>query len=477
MRAAIVLSAFLCCALSAPGRAQWRALAELQRDGARVTASAVDLDSNTVVQQLNADTRLTPASLTKLAVAAAALKTWPADRTFQTSVVTAAEVRSGKLAGDLILRGAGDPTLDDQVLWNLAAQVKSAGVTSVGGDLVVSPAPFGLVACGTHDRCEALKRSDTAYNAPLASIGVDFGNWCVTVRATLPRAAADVQGCAGMTLPIAVDGNIRTLGEGGQQSYWVERLTTPDGDRLRVGGNIPFGTAHIVYRAMSDPARGIGLLLREALREIGVEVAGAVVVSDKPLPANTYLLAQFEGLSLREQLGRMLRFSNNYIADVLTLDLAATIDKQPPTQLSAASRALAEFVTPARRTAPPLFSGSGLTPENQLSAGDLVGLLGQQYRDARHFPAFYGALVVPRDAPFVFLRNGSAAWLDRVALKTGTMDNPISVCGIAGYLRKREGGWMAFAVIVNGGPGMKHVPLAKAMGAAREDVEALLARY
>ena len=64
---------------------------------------------------------------------------------------------------------------------------------------------------------------------------------------------------------------------------------------------------------------------------------------------------------------------------------------------------------------------------------------------------------MPRDAPFQFLRTGSPAWLDRVALKTGTMEMPHSVCGVAGYMRKRDNGWIAFAVIVNGGPQMEHV--------------------
>ena len=84
---------------------------------------------------------------------------------------------------------------------------------------------------------------------------------------------------------------------------------------------------------------------------------------------------------------------------------------------------------------------------------------------------------MPRDAPFAFLREGQDAWLDRVDLKTGSMDMPHSVLGIAGYLRKRNGGWIAFAAIVNGGAARPHVPLHEALQAARTDVEALLARY
>jgi D-alanyl-D-alanine carboxypeptidase/D-alanyl-D-alanine-endopeptidase (penicillin-binding protein 4) len=221
------------------------------------------------------------------------------------------------------------------------------------------------------------------------------------------------------------------------------------------------------------------------LSEIGIKVEGGVVVQAGAVSAQAVELAHIEGLNLREQLGRMLRYSNNYIADVLTLNLAATVNNAPPTELSTASVVLSNFIGrtqslgkfSALKTPTPIFSGSGLTPENLISANELVALLTHQYRDTRHFPAFYGALVVPRDAPFQFLRTGTPDWLDRVALKTGTMDTPHSVCGIAGYLRKKDGGWMAFAVIVNGGSGMPHVPLFRAMTAARGDIEAFLEKY
>ena len=468
-----------------PAHAQWRALQALEQRGALVSAAAIDLDDNSVIEQLNATNRLTPASLTKLTTTAMALQTWPADKMFETRLLANAPIVGGRVSGDLILQGAGDPSLDDESLWQLAAEVRGAGVHAVSGDFFVDPAPFSVVTCETQDRCQALERSDSAYNAPLASIGVDFGNWCVVVRPTSPGAAALVRGCGVTRLPLAVQGTIRTVARGHRQTFWVERRTTSAGDDgLQIGGDIPLGDDQTVYRSMSNPALGVGLLLKETLREIGVEVAGPVVVRASRPTANSYPVASVEGLSLREQLGRMLRFSNNYIADVLTMDMAASVDDHPPDALASAGRLLSEFVQrvqardrPASLVAPPIYSGSGLTTDNRLSANDLVRLLAYEYHDARRFPAFYGGLVVPRDAPFVFLRQGDGAWLDRVALKTGTLDNPRSVCGIAGYLRKRNGGWIAFAAIVNGGPGWKHVPLFQAIAAERTDIESFLRRY
>jgi D-alanyl-D-alanine carboxypeptidase/D-alanyl-D-alanine-endopeptidase (penicillin-binding protein 4) len=470
-------------ALSAPAMAEWSALDALQHSGAAITALAVDLDTGNTIQQLDADKRLTPASLTKLAVAATALDVWPADKTFQTRVLGLGQFSSGKIKGDLILQSS-DSTLDHQALWSLAAQLKGAGVSEVSGNLRINTAPFGPLGCETKDRCDALRRSDTAYNAPLSAVGVDYGNWCVDVRSTEVGKPALVSGCGVAKLPIPIEGEINTIGANDAQTFWVSRSSDDSGDRLHVGGAIPLGAAQSLYRAMSDGSMGVGLLLKETLDEMNIKVDGEVQLDRNAISASAYPLAVIEGLSLKEQLGRMLRFSNNYIADMLTLNLAAAESPNSVGQLADAAKTLTAFVANARlksskpaSAGPPLFSGSGLTPENLLSADDLVGLLSAQYHNTRKFPAFYGGLVVPREAPFAFLRMGSPAWLDRVALKTGTMDDPHSVAGIAGYVRKKDGGWIAFAIIVNGGPHLLHVPLYKSMEAMRADIDALLARY
>ena len=476
-----LLFAVLAAVSMMPAHAEWRALARLQREGALVSAMAVDLKTGRVIEQLNPALRLTPASLTKLATAAEVLQQWPPNAQFQTRLLSIQPMRGGVLRGNLVLAGAGDPSLDDRSLWELAAEARGAGLHAVTGALLVDPLPFGTVACGDADRCAALLRSDNAYNAPLSAIGVDFGTWCVRVIPTAPWRNARINGCGVTHLPIPVVGHIRTVPRGYRQTFWVERRTQGGNDTLAVGGTVPMDDGQRVYRAMSDPARGTGLLLKEALREIGVRVAGPVVVRFERLPAATHLLGRVDGLLVREQLWRMLQYSNNYIADVLTLDMGAAT--QAHETLASASRLLSDFVArteygdPPDPGPPPLYSGSGLTTGNRLSANDLVRLLVYEYRDTLRFPAFYAGLVAPGDAPFLFLRQGDRAWLNRVVLKTGTLNQPRSVCGIAGYLRRRNGGWIAFAAIVNGGPRFRHVPLYQAIGAERSDIEALLRKY
>lgn len=469
--------------LPAPVRAELPALRALVARGAHVSAAIVDLQTGATVEQLNARERAAPASLTKLLTTAAALDAWPVDKTFDTALFAAPPV-DGAIAGNLVLRGAGDPTFDDEKLWLLAAQLRDLGVREIAGDLVVSPAGFGTLPCDTRDRCEGVERSARAYNALLTSVGVDFGNWCILVRPGDSGTPATLRSCTGTALPMMIEGRIDTAPLGTRSNLDVERVTVRGEDRLKVRGRIAPGEDERVYRAMSDPSKALGLLLREVLAQLGVTVRGNVVVGPATLapPAGLQRLAMIESLPLREQLGRMMRYSNNYIADVLTLNLAAEKTRLPQERLSTASLDLLPLLREPGQAAPPadapvLMSGSGLTPENRISARELVTLLTREYRDARRFPAFLGTLVVPREAPFGFLRRGGAAWLDRVALKTGSMNEPTSVGGVAGYLRRSDGGWMAFAIIVNGTAAWARVPLDQAIGAARADVEAVLARH
>jgi serine-type D-Ala-D-Ala carboxypeptidase/endopeptidase (penicillin-binding protein 4) len=454
------------------------ALSRLGAEGALVTAMIWDLEADKSIAEFNGTQRLTPASLSKLAVAAAALDTWPPDRNFPTELRSLAPPRNGTLQGELVLRGSGDATLDETTLWGLAAQLRGNGVQRVTGGIRVERAPFGELDCDTIDRCAGLRRSARAYNAAPSAIGVNYGSWCIAVRAPANATSAIVGGCATGVLPIPLTGRVAVSGGA---PLAVERTTDAAGDRIAVAGSIAPGTQRQVHRAMSDPAAGAGLILRSILLQTGVIVDGNVETTAQAVAGAAHLLARVDGLPLQEQVGRMMRYSNNYIADVLTMGIALERNRVAPRSLADASTLLEDFVRDSgpgqagSMDVPTLDSGSGLTTTNRLSAQDLVYLLRREYRDGRRFPVFYGSLVVPRDAPFAYLRSGSSDWLDRVSLKTGSLTEPRSVNGIAGYLRKKNGGFMAFAIIVNGSGKWPQVPHDRALAASRGDLEALLA--
>src|SRR5262249_7069384 len=77
----------------------------------------VDLDSGKAVYSLNADQLFIPASNTKLFTTAAALATATPDYRFHTTIESSGKIDSnGRLPGDLVIVGRGDPNISGRVI-------------------------------------------------------------------------------------------------------------------------------------------------------------------------------------------------------------------------------------------------------------------------------------------------------------------------------------------------------------------------
>ncbi|MGD8430564.1 MAG: D-alanyl-D-alanine carboxypeptidase/D-alanyl-D-alanine-endopeptidase [Ectothiorhodospiraceae bacterium] len=477
------LTALAAVANAAPSA--FPALRELAARGAVVTAMAVDLSNGTELWRLHPRQRAIPASLTKLFTAAAAFDTWGPQKTFTTRVLSQTAANGHTLAGDLILLGGGDPALSTESLWTLAGKLRSKGITRVEGRLVVNESLFGAVPCATEDRCDARTQSRNAYDAPLSAAGVNYAAWCVAVRpGAAPGSAARVELCP-LDLPaVNVRARVRTVAQNESSRLSVTRSSDAHGDRLNVAGRIAGDSeARHFYRATSHPARQTAAVLRRILALTGIRVSGGTAVATSPPPAGLHVLASVNSIPLSELVDRMLTYSNNYMADVLALDLLAEDPEvaRPLTLPAAGQRVLElsshlapELLTRSANLPPTLHSGSGLTPENALCAADIIDLLDGLYRRSDLFPAFLGALSVPRFSPLGILNGGRPGWMTRIAVKSGSLNEPVSVYGVAGYFRTRDNGWGALALLVNGTREYPRISYATAMGAIREDVNRLL---
>src|SRR5215210_3700497 len=136
---AALLLALLAPSASAAGRAATaRALAaQMRAAGAGSSALAVDLDSGTQIYARRPGTPRLPASVEKLYTSATALRRLGASARLGTTVLAdAAPDAGGTIAGNVYLRGGGDPTFDSLDLDRLARQVADAGVVSIAGQVV-----------------------------------------------------------------------------------------------------------------------------------------------------------------------------------------------------------------------------------------------------------------------------------------------------------------------------------------------------
>ena len=104
---------------------------------------ARDLSTGRDLVAVREDLPRIPASVEKLFVTASALLRFGPDTELQTRVVVTGEIDAdGVLRSDLWLVGAGDPTLSETGLRQLANDVKAAGIDRVDGGVKADPTRF-----------------------------------------------------------------------------------------------------------------------------------------------------------------------------------------------------------------------------------------------------------------------------------------------------------------------------------------------
>jgi serine-type D-Ala-D-Ala carboxypeptidase/endopeptidase (penicillin-binding protein 4) len=122
---------------------QQRLSAQARSGGAYSGFYARDVATGRVLVSVRRDVPRTPASVEKLFVTAAALLRFGPDGQLQTRVVTEGLVDDdGRLDGDVVLVGGGDPALSEAGLDSLADAVRAAGVERITGGVLADDTAF-----------------------------------------------------------------------------------------------------------------------------------------------------------------------------------------------------------------------------------------------------------------------------------------------------------------------------------------------
>ena len=110
-------------------------------EAAKLTGSlafvVADRATGKVLAAREADLPLPPASVAKAITTLYALEKLGPDHRFRTRVLRTGPVVNGQLAGDLVLVGGGDPTLDTDRLGDLVAALAATGLRQISGRFLV----------------------------------------------------------------------------------------------------------------------------------------------------------------------------------------------------------------------------------------------------------------------------------------------------------------------------------------------------
>ncbi|MFO6464893.1 D-alanyl-D-alanine carboxypeptidase/D-alanyl-D-alanine-endopeptidase [Jannaschia sp. KMU-145] len=388
--------------------------------GGKVGFVVSDARTGEVLETYNPLRALPPASVLKSVTALYALETLGAEYRFQTRLVATGPISGGRLNGDLVLVGGGDPSLDSDGLNNLAAQAASAGLREVSGRLLVYDG-----ALPRFERIDRAQPDHVGYNPAVGGINLNFNRVHFQWRRGGNGYETTMDGRTERFRPAVSTSRMR-IADRSLPVYTYDRSGDIDAWTVARG---QLGSSGSRWLPVRNPALYAGDVMRTMLRANGIAVGAAARTGTAPQGTT---LAQEVSAPLDRVARAMLRFSNNLTAELL--GLTSTVRRGTvPRSLDASGAVMSNWLsgrTGARR--PDFDDHSGLNGTTRISASDMAKALTASGAEARLRPLMK-TLTIDGDVTIP------------VQAKTGTLN---FVSGLAGYFDARSGRSLAFATFV-----------------------------
>jgi D-alanyl-D-alanine carboxypeptidase/D-alanyl-D-alanine-endopeptidase (penicillin-binding protein 4) len=439
--------------------------------------SAVDLATGASLYAENADKLLLPASNTKLFTTATALALIGPDYKFLTTIESASKPdRQGRLHGDLVIVGRGDPNISGRVmpyskkterqtphtriLEDLADQVAAAGVKSISGDIVGDDSYF------VYERyAEGWAQDDLMwdYGAPVSALTVNDNVVFASVKPGTQIGTPALITLDPYVNYYTVHNLVTTSARGTARNVGIVR--EPGSMEVTFWGTIPIGDAgDDEALAIEEPATANAELFRSLLAQRGIVVRGRarahhtdvfryppihddqpLVVPAVPSPARV-VLAQHESVPLLQDLQVINKVSQNLHVEMM-LRLLGKL-RGPSASISGGLDVEKRFLTEQAGIDPNEFAfydGSGLSREGLVTPHALTQLLiyarsqpwGEAWRTTLPVAAEDGSLSTRFKGTFA---------ADHVDAKTGQLGE---VNSLSGYATTRGGHNIAFSIVLN----------------------------
>jgi serine-type D-Ala-D-Ala carboxypeptidase/endopeptidase (penicillin-binding protein 4) len=443
----------------------------------------VDSKNGETVYAHQADQLFIPASTTKLYSCAAALMALGADHRFKTPVRRRGDVLDGRLTGDLILEGQGDPTLggrtnaqgqmdfkdNDHIYANggakgeltetnplaglesLAKQIADAGIKQVAGDVLVDDRLF--------------EHAHSSGSGPDVVSSIMVNDNCIDVvvhPATVAGQPAKVQ-MRPETAYYQMDADVKTVEADKPVSIEVVG-TGPHSFKVR--GQMPIRPKPLVrIFPVEDPARVARALFIEVLRSKGIGVTASIfedpsaTLPSREEVAKLPVIATLVSPPFAEVVKVTLKVSHNLYASTLPMLVAAKNgNRSLALGLHTQGKLLRECGVDTSSIS--FGGGAGGANADAVTPTETVKLL-RSFRNRPEYPALYAGLpILGVDGTLAEAVSADSPAKGKVRAKTGTLGwrdlmggrDLLSSKALAGFMTTAKGRDLTIAFFVNAVP-------------------------
>lgn len=374
-----------------------------------------------------------PASTAKTMTSLYALDALGPAHVFRTRLVATGPISNGRIDGDLILAGGGDPTLDTDALAAMAAQLKAAGVREIAGRFKVWDGSLPRLF-----RIDPEQPDHVGYNPALSGLDLNFnrvhfgweksgGGYAVSMDARSAHFVPDVtvarMRVVDRSLPVYTYAEVE-----GRDEWTVARTALGNG-----------GARWLPVR---HPAKYAGEVFKVLARSHGIVLGTGVGRAESP---EGNVLVDHESAPLRAILRDMLKYSTNVTAEIVGLSASAAVGPLPGDLKTSAARMNGWLGQQLGGQAPAFEDHSGLGDDSRISAATMVKALVRTGPDG-----------ILRDLMKPFRVDALAD--GAVKAKTGTLN---FVNALTGYVTAPDGTDLAFAIFCSDTARRDALPMAE----------------
>lgn len=415
------------------------ARARLPRDALSVVVVSAQGDRAPGRLAHRAAVPVNPASVMKLVTTYAALELLGPAYVWNTPVYLQGTLQDGRLRGNVIIQGLGDPKMVVERLWLLMRRLQGRGVQTIAGDILLDRSAFDVP---NHDPAGFDGEPLRPYNASPDALLLNYKSWVMSFVPDTASALARVQydpPLAGVQRPATVALNTSGADCGDWRGALRAELTDPA--KVIFQGAYPAACGERVWPvAAADPSGFAARAVEGMWRELGGKLTGTV--RDGKVPAGLAPAFVVSSPALAEVVRDVNKYSNNVMAQQVFLTLA--LQKNGVATFDGAREALRPWWQARMGDAeiPQMTNGAGLSRDARITAQALARML-QVAWVSPVMPELVASLPIS-GVDGTLRRSQSRAGVAH--LKTGSLRD---VMAVAGYVHAASGHRYVLVAVVN----------------------------
>jgi serine-type D-Ala-D-Ala carboxypeptidase/endopeptidase (penicillin-binding protein 4) len=428
-------------------------LADSVMEHASVSFCIIDADSGKTVFEYNPDKSLIPASTLKIVTSSASLEMLGPEYTFRTSIGYTGSLnrRSGKLIGDIIIKGGGDPALGSNRFDNYyagfadkwTAEINKLGIRKITGRVITDDSYYDYLPVPAKWLWED---AGNYYGAGAFGLSIFDNTYEIHLRISPDSLKELITSITPEECRFEFTNWLVAAGTADKGYVFAAPYSTNGW----LAGSLPVTPNDYVLNAsIADPPLIMAKVMDQKLKSSGISVSG--------MPTTTRLLqsgitgavtpiGDIVSPPLKDIVNALNHGSVNLYAEHLVKELGKTFRNSGSTE--AGVDVIKEFLSGTGINIDGMYieDGSGLSPLDAVNSKAMTGLLLYMKNKAKHYSEFYSSL--PEAGKEGTLKNhfSDPLFEGRMRAKSGSMTR---VRSYAGYLTALSGKKLIFCIIVN----------------------------